>query len=177
MDASCEGRRSTFRPRPCAGCARPLRLQEAPASHSAIIDRPGPRGEYPAMTAPSRPTPAVHRAARSPAVRRVLQVILVLNAIVVGIKLAVGIRTGALSVLGATLESALDMFNNVMGMVLTGLAAREPDDDHPYGHEKFETLGALAIVGFLSISCFELLRAGAVQVIRGGEPHSAGLLE
>lgn len=134
-------------------------------------------GEYPAMTAPSRPTPATHRATRSPAVRRTLQLILVLNAIVVAIKLAVGIRTGALSVLGATLESALDMFNNVMGMILTGLAAREPDEDHPYGHEKFETLGALAIVGFLSISCFELLRAGTVQLFRGGEPHSAGILE
>ena len=129
------------------------------------------------MTATTRPTPAAHRAARSPGVRHTLLVILVLNAIVVAIKLTVGIRTGALSVLGATLESALDMFNNVMGMALTGLAALEPDDDHPYGHEKFETLGALAIVGFLSISCFELLRAGAVQLIRGGEPHSAGLLE
>ena len=138
---------------------------------------PGVRGEYPAMTAPSRPTPAAHRATRSPAVRRTLQVILVLNAIVVAIKLTVGIRTGALSVLGATLESALDMFNNVMGMVLTGLAAREPDEDHPYGHEKFETVGALAIVGFLSISCFELLRAGTARMIQGGEPHSAGLLE
>ena len=129
------------------------------------------------MTATTRPTPAAHRAARSPGVRHTLLVILVLNAIVVAIKLTVGIRTGALSVLGATLESALDMFNNVMGMVLTGVAALEPDDDHPYGHEKFETLGALAIVGFLSISCFELLRAGTVRLIQGGEPHSAGLLE
>lgn len=134
-------------------------------------------GEYVAMTVSSRPTPAVHRAARSPGVRRTLQVILVLNGIVVAIKIAVAIRTGALSVYGAALESALDMFNNVMGMVLTGLAAREPDEDHPYGHEKFESLGALAIVGFLSISCFELLRAGTVQLFRGGEPHSAGILE
>ena len=129
------------------------------------------------MTATTRPTPAAHRAARSPGVRQTLLVILVLNAIVVAIKLTVGIRTGALSVLGATLESALDMFNNVMGMALTGVAALEPDDDHPYGHEKFETLGALAIVGFLSISCFELLRAGTVRLLQGGEPHSAGLLE
>lgn len=129
------------------------------------------------MTAPSRPTPAAHRAARSPGVRRTLQLILVLNGIVVAIKIVVAIRTGALSVFGAALESALDMFNNVMGMVLTGLAALEPDEDHPYGHEKFETLGALAIVGFLSISCFELLRAGTVQLIKGGEPHSAGILE
>ena len=35
---------------------------------------------------------------------------------------------------------------------------RAPDDDHPYGHEKFETLGTLGIVVFPWISCFELLR-------------------
>src|SRR5262249_39647125 len=62
--------------------------------------------------------------------------------------------------LGAALESALDMLTNVVGLALVGVAARGPDEDHPYGHDKFETLGALAIVGFLSISCFELLKEG-----------------
>jgi cation diffusion facilitator family transporter len=93
-------------------------------------------------------------------VRRVLVVVLLLNAAVAAVKVIVGIRTGALTVLGAALESTLDMLNNLIGVALVGVAARGPDEDHPYGHDKFETLGALAIVGFLSISCFELLREG-----------------
>ena len=52
------------------------------------------------------------------------------------------------------------MLNNVIGIALVAVASRAPDEDHPYGHDKFETLGALGIVGFLSISCFELLREG-----------------
>ena len=83
--------------------------------------------------------------------------VLALNALVVLVKLVVGIRTGSLTVLGAALESALDTLNNVIGMLLVSIAARAPDEDHPYGHDKFETLGALGIVGFLSISCFELM--------------------
>ena len=35
---------------------------------------------------------------------------------------------------------------------------------------QFETLGALGIVGFLSISCFELLREGVMALIGGGSP-------
>jgi divalent metal cation (Fe/Co/Zn/Cd) transporter len=40
-----------------------------------------------------------------------------------------------------------------------------PDEDHPYGHEKFETLRTLGIVGFLSISCFELLRQSFAELV------------
>lgn len=108
-----------------------------------------------------------HYDERSPAVRRVLAQVLVLNALVVLIKLFVGIRTGSLTVLGAALESALDTLNNVIGMLLVTIAARAPDEDHPYGHDKFETLGALGIVGFLSISCFELMREGVMALISG----------
>jgi cation diffusion facilitator family transporter len=71
-------------------------------------------------------------------------------------------------VLGAALESGLDTFNNVIGVMLVDVAGREPDEDHPYGHDKFETLGALGIVGFLSISCFELMREGVTTLLSGG---------
>jgi cation diffusion facilitator family transporter len=91
-----------------------------------------------------------------------------LNGLVVLVKLVAGARTGSLTVLGAAVESALDTLNNVIGMVLVAVASRAPDEDHPYGHDKFETLGALGIVGFLSISCFELLRAGIGSLFGGG---------
>lgn len=110
--------------------------------------------------------PAHDRRARAPEVRRVLWTVLALNVLVVMIKVWVGVHTGALSVLGAALDSGLDALNSFIGMVVVGMAARAPDDDHPYGHDKFETLGALAIVGFLSISCFELLRAAVLQILR-----------
>jgi cation diffusion facilitator family transporter len=102
--------------------------------------------------------------AQPSAVRGVLARVLVLNLLVVAIKVIVGLRTGALSVLGAALESSLDLLNNVVGMILVTVAARAPDETHPYGHAKFETLGALAIVTFLSISCFELLREGVTHL-------------
>jgi len=117
------------------------------------------------------------RTHREPAVRNTLILILVLNVIVAGIKIVVGLRTHALSVLGASLESALDVLNNIVGVTLVRVASQEPDEEHPYGHQKFETLGALGIVGFLSISCFELLRQGVDHVLTGQIPHSPSIVE
>jgi cation diffusion facilitator family transporter len=109
---------------------------------------------------------------RASAIRRALTFVLVLNALVVIVKIVVGVRTGALTVLGAALESSLDVLNNLIGMALVTVASRGPDDEHPYGHDKFETLGALAIVGFLSISCFELLREGVAKLLNQQPPDN-----
>lgn len=111
------------------------------------------------------------------AVQRALIIILAANLVVVAVKIVVAVRTGALSVLGATVESALDAMNNVIAIALVSLAAAGPDEDHPYGHDKFETLGALAIVGFLSISCFELVRNAVTQLVHQQVPESATPLE
>ncbi|MGH7671087.1 MAG: cation diffusion facilitator family transporter [Gemmatimonadaceae bacterium] len=111
------------------------------------------------------------------AVRRVLRQVLVLNALVMVVKLGIGVNTRSLAVLGAAFESGLDLLNNVIGMALVSIAAMGPDDDHPYGHAKFETLGTIGIVMFLSISCFELLRASVAGLMRDRAPQSATLLE
>src|SRR2546425_3561928 len=105
---------------------------------------------------------------RSRAVRRVLAGLLVANVAVVVAKGALGMVTGSLSVLGDALHSSVDAVYNVLGLVVVRVAARAPDEDHPYGHGKFETLGALAIVVFLSITCFELVRSAIGRLSSGG---------
>jgi cation diffusion facilitator family transporter len=107
--------------------------------------------------------------AASALVRRVLVGLLAANLAVVAAKLTVALASGSLAVLGSAVDSGMDALSNVLALTVVRVAAKEPDEDHPYGHSKFETLGALAIVGFLSISCFELVR-GAVNHLTGG-PH------
>ena len=103
----------------------------------------------------------------SAAVRRVLIGLLGANRAVVAAKAYIGVVSGSLAVWGDALHSSVDSLYNVLGLIVVRVAAREPDEDHPYGHGKFETLGALAIVVFLSITCFELIR-NAVQKLSGG---------
>ncbi|HEX9611142.1 MAG TPA: cation diffusion facilitator family transporter, partial [Gemmatimonadales bacterium] len=69
---------------------------------------------------------------------------------------------------GDALHSSVDSLYNVLGLIVIRVAAQAPDEDHPYGHGKFETLGALAIVVFLSITCFELVRSAIQKLAEGG---------
>ncbi|HYK11899.1 MAG TPA: cation diffusion facilitator family transporter [Gemmatimonadales bacterium] len=108
--------------------------------------------------------------ARTAAVRRVLVGILAANLVVVVIKVGVGLASGSLGVLGSALDSAIDSANNVLALIVTAVAAKAPDEEHPYGHGKFETLGALALVGFLCVSSFELLRGAVNHLSSGGHP-------
>ena len=105
---------------------------------------------------------------RSALVRRVLLALLIANLTVVGVKAVVAVQANSLAILGAALDSAVDALTNGLAMLLVRVAAKGPDDEHPYGHDKFETLGTLAIVGFLSISSFELVRGAVNHLLSGG---------
>src|SRR5882762_9521511 len=114
-------------------------------------------------------SPADKALDRSRAVRRVLAGLLVANVAVLVTKATIGTLTGSLAVLGDALHSSVDAAYNVLGLVVVRVAAKEPDEDHPYGHGKFETLGALAIVVFLSVTCFELVRSALGRLMSGGQ--------
>lgn len=108
-------------------------------------------------------------------IRRVLLIILGANLLVVAIKAVVGMATGSLAVLGDLIQSSLDAVNNGLGLAIMAVATKGPDAEHPYGHAKFETLGALLIVVFLSVSIFELLRGAVARLVAGSAPPTVSV--
>lgn len=96
-------------------------------------------------------------------VQDIIKGILVLNLLVLVIKLYVGIQAQSLSILGDAAHSGVDSINNVLGLAMVYIAARPPDKGHPYGHEKFETLGAIAVVAFLGIASFEIIEKSIMR--------------
>lgn len=108
------------------------------------------------------------RETRARKVREILRLVFWLNVSVVGIKLGVWFLSHALSVLAEVGHSSLDAANNVFALAMARVAGKGPDDDHPYGHQKFETLGALVLVGALSVTVFELLKQAVFRFLRGG---------
>lgn len=101
-------------------------------------------------------------------VRKVLVITLLLNLLVMVLKVGAGWWTGSLSLLADALHSVTDSANNVLGLVTNQFASPKPDHDHPYGHQKFEAIGALGIAAFLGIAGFEILQQ-AVQRLLGNE--------
>ncbi|MBL1210496.1 cation diffusion facilitator family transporter [Geminocystis sp. GBBB08] len=103
-------------------------------------------------------------------VRQVLIITLILNIIVLALKVVVGVMTGSLSLKADALHSVTDSANNVLGLVTNQLSSPIPDRDHPYGHHKFEAIGALGIAAFLGIACFEIITSALNRIFFGGNP-------
>ena len=76
-------------------------------------------------------------------------VVLFCNLLVSAIKIAVGLATGMPSVTADGYHSVTDGFSNVVGLIGIRIANKPKDEDHAYGHARYETLASLAIVALL----------------------------
>ena len=107
---------------------------------------------------------------RNAAVSRVLVRVLVLNLVVAGAKLVFGYATGAVSIISDGFHSLTDSASNIFGLIGTRASGKPPDDDHPYGHRKYETLAAAGIFVFLLLAVVEVVRAALGRFATGTAP-------
>ena len=91
-------------------------------------------------------------------IRRVLLYTLLLNIVVAASKLIYGYSTDSLSMLSDGFHSFFDGISNVIGLIGIWIASQPPDESHPYGHRKFETLSTIAIVALIFAAGMEILR-------------------
>ncbi len=106
---------------------------------------------------------------RAQSVRRVLWIVLVLNLAVTLVKLFVGLSSGALSVIADAFHSIVDSSSNVIGLIGVWVSARPADENHPYGHHKYETVAAMAIGAMLIVAGFEIGK-GVIARFAGSAP-------
>jgi cation diffusion facilitator family transporter len=68
------------------------------------------------------------------------------------LKLFVGISTGAVSVIAEAIHSGVDLLASIIAWVAVRTSSRPPDEDHPYGHGKYENVSGTieAVLIFLA---------------------------
>jgi cation diffusion facilitator family transporter len=99
----------------------------------------------------------------------VLRRVLVLNLLVAVAKIALGSVSGAVSILSDGFHSLADASSNIVALVGVAAAQRPADQDHPYGHRKYETMASIGIVMFMLLVLSELTR-NAIEHLRA--PHA-----
>ena len=97
--------------------------------------------------------------------------VLVLNLLVAAAKIAFGYASGAISILSDGFHSLTDAASNVVGLIGVRAARQPPDEDHPYGHRKYETVAAAAVTVFLALLVIEVLRNAFNHLTGRSEPH------
>ncbi|MDX1509913.1 MAG: cation diffusion facilitator family transporter [Nitriliruptorales bacterium] len=74
------------------------------------------------------------------------------NVVLLTVKVAVGLITGAVAVLASAIDSLLDLTSSLFALFGVRVGGRPPDDTHAYGHAKFESLASLAQLSMLFIT-------------------------
>ncbi|KON32429.1 hypothetical protein AC478_00320 [miscellaneous Crenarchaeota group-1 archaeon SG8-32-3] len=74
---------------------------------------------------------------------RVLKFSAVAIASVVIVEVVLGLIVDSLAILSDGLHALLDVFSTVMLFVATRASLKPPDEEHMYGHEKYEAIGGL----------------------------------
>ena len=105
-------------------------------------------------------------ARRRSAIQRVLWVVLGLNLVVALAKWWYGTRTGSMSMRADGIASLFDTASNLVGIAGMAIASRPADDNHPYGHAKFETYASAAIGIMLLVAAGNVAR-DAWSALRG----------
>lgn len=106
----------------------------------------------------------------SPAVRRaygtmVSVVGIILNLLLAGGKLAVGLLFGAISIQADAVNNLSDAGSQIISLVSFKIAAKPADHDHPFGHARIEYVASM-IVSFLVLLIGWELLWGSVDKIR-----------
>lgn len=104
-------------------------------------------------------------------VKRVLWQILGVNFLVACAKIIVGLSTSSISMVADGFHSAIDGASNVVGLVGLTIAGQPPDEDHPYGHQKYETFATLGIGLLLLLTSWQVLETVFSRFFEGGTPE------
>lgn len=104
-------------------------------------------------------------------IRWVLIVVLALNWAVAAAKMLIGFMTRCQSMTADGLHSLSDGTSNIIGLIGITLSARPVDEDHPYGHKKYETFFSLGIAALLMLVCFNLIRESFVRIFHPVVPE------
>jgi cation diffusion facilitator family transporter len=67
-------------------------------------------------------------------------------------------------------HSLTDSASNMVGLAGARASRKPPDEDHPYGHRKFETLAAGGIFVFLLLAVVEVARSALSRLSSGDAP-------
>ena len=79
-------------------------------------------------------------------------------------KLAVGMIAGSVSITADAMNNLTDASSSIVTLIGFRLAEKPADEDHPYGHARYEYLSGLAVAAIIIVIGFELAK-GSVEKI------------
>jgi cation diffusion facilitator family transporter len=93
---------------------------------------------------------------------------IIANAALSAFKLFAGLFAKSSAMVSDSVHSLSDVFSTVIVIIGFKLSGKQPDKEHPYGHERFECVAAIILSAVLFITGAGIGFAGAEKVLSGG---------
>ena len=90
------------------------------------------------------------------------------------LKFIVGIASGSMAVISSAIDSMLDILMSGFNYLAIRVAEQPADEDHAYGHGKFETLAAMIQALIIGGSGVWITLESISRIIKGQVPHQLG---
>jgi len=97
------------------------------------------------------------------------------NITLVIVKLIAGTMTGSVSVISEAIHSGLDLLAAIIAFISVRISARPPDNEHRYGHGKFENISGTIEALLIFVAAIWILIEAYKKIIYGGEVHTLGV--
>jgi cation diffusion facilitator family transporter len=103
-------------------------------------------------------------------IKRILIITLFFNWLVAFSKLIYGLITRSAAMTADGVHSFADGASNIIGLVGIWAASKPVDDDHPYGHKKYETVATLGIAVMLFLASFDIIKDSFLRLFHPVAP-------
>jgi cation diffusion facilitator family transporter len=97
------------------------------------------------------------------------------NALLIALKLAAGAITGSIAILTEAIHSLIDLVASVVAFVSVRKADEPADADHPYGHEKVESLAATIEGLLILVGAGIIVYEATHRLVVGAEVETLGV--
>lgn len=77
---------------------------------------------------------------------------IIANVVLAAFKLVAGVFAHSGAMISDAIHSASDVFSTFVVMIGIKIASKEPDEEHPYGHERMECVAAIILATILCIT-------------------------
>ena len=110
------------------------------------------------------------------AATRVSLVSMITNVVLTLLKLAAGLLAHSGAMISDAVHSASDIFSGLIVLLGVKISTKEPDEQHPYGHERYECVAALLLSGILAVVGGAIGIGAVKDIISGKAAEIPGLL-
>ena len=90
---------------------------------------------------------------------------IVCNLLLFGGKIVIGTLSGSVSITADAMNNLSDATSSVVTLVGFKLAEQPADEEHPYGHARFEYLSGLAVAALIVVIGFELAKSSFLKIL------------